>query len=66
MNVTDETQCSIQNSVRLFGGTKRSEGQLQVCRNQKWRDVCDISGDSQALGYVACRELGYSGNCKQS
>ena len=49
-----------ENSIQLVGGKTSAEGQLQICKDKKWREVCDASSDSQALGYIACKQLGYT------
>ena len=39
--------CNTEYAVRLVGGPKESEGQLQMCKNQRWRDVCSSTSYSK-------------------
>jgi len=45
------------NGVRLVGGTKRSEGRLQVA-DSGWKQVC-ASGFGEKEARAACRSMGY-------
>ena len=60
--------CMTEDEVRLIDGFSESEGQLQICKNQYWRDVCSSSsrGYETNLGIVACRQLGYTDTCKSA
>eukprot|EP00118_Oscarella_pearsei_P015073 m.133144 g.133144 ORF g.133144 m.133144 type:complete len:469 (+) comp38108_c0_seq1:881-2287(+) len=51
--------CLKDGSVRFVDGSKASEGQVEVFRNDKWDAICYSSWDSNDAR-VACRELGYS------
>lgn len=47
--------------IRLTGGSRKSEGRLEVCLNGRWGTVCDDSWDDKATA-VTCRQLGYQTN----
>lgn len=57
-----ETNCDSEGTIRLVGGSKKSEGHLQMCRGLRWRDVCSNTYYRyyQSLGTVVCKELGYT------
>ena len=46
-------------SLRLIGGTKSSEGRVEICQNKVWTTVCDDNWDDADAG-VVCYELGYA------
>ena len=62
--VTTEPDCNTEYAVRLVGGPKESEGQLQMCKNERWRDVCSSSSYYKNIGITACRQLGYTSKCE--
>ena len=45
--------------IRLAGGSRRSNGRVEICRNQQWGTVCD-NGWETVDARVACRQLGFS------
>ena len=45
-------------TVRLVGGSRDTEGRVEVKINEVWGSVCD-SGWSLPEGDVICRQLGY-------
>ena len=57
-------ECGPEWSIRLVGGTRATEGRLEVCLHGTWGTVSrDFWGRSDAL--VVCRQLGFSGIGKQ-
>ena len=42
--------CMTEDEVRLIDGFSESEGQLQICKNQYWRDVCSSSSRGYERG----------------
>ena len=52
--------CS-DSDIRLIGGSKESEGRVEVCLNNVYGTVCDDFWD-ELEARVVCRQLGYSGN----
>ena len=46
-------------TLRLIGGTKPSEGRVELCQNNMWRKVCDDNWDDVDAG-VVCYELEYA------
>ena len=61
-----ETNCDSEGTIRLVGGSKKSEGHLQMCRGLRWRDVCSHTHYYyiQSLATVVCKELGYTSRCE--
>ena len=45
--------------LRLIGGTKPSQGRVELCQNNIWRTVCDDKWDDVDAG-VVCYELEYA------
>jgi len=45
--------------VRLYGGSKPSEGVIEVFNNGKWDRVCDQNFTKEDA-MVICRSLGYT------
>lgn len=63
ITVHHNTACS-QGDIRLIGGTLASEGRVEVCNQNQWGSVCNISWDLNDAN-VACRQAGFgSGNQK--
>ena len=50
-------------TVRLAGGSVASEGDVEYCRNNEWRNVCDDLWDKVDAD-VACRMAGYPAGAK--
>jgi len=46
-------------AIRLIGGSRASEGRVEVCFNNTWGTVCD-DGWTDVDASVVCRQLGYS------
>ena len=52
----------MQVDIRLIGGTDDREGRVEVCNQNQWGSVCDVSWDLSDAN-VACRQAGFgSGN----
>ena len=51
-------QARCHDEVRLVGGDSESEGDVEYCRNNEWRYVCDDNWDKKDAD-VACRQAGY-------
>ena len=62
---SSETKNCDSGVVRLTGGSRKSEGRLEVCLNNQWGTVCDDSWDDRATA-VVCRQLGYQTKGQQS
>ena len=51
-----------QGDIRLIGGADDREGRMEVCNQNQWGSVCDVSWDMNDAN-VACRQAGFgSGN----
>ena len=48
----------IEGSVRLTGGSSRSEGNVEIFHSGRWGSVCDDEFDGSE-GDVVCRSLGF-------
>ena len=48
-----------ENGVRLFGGSTKQEGRVEICRNNTWGTLCDDRWDGSDAS-VLCRQLGFS------
>lgn len=48
-----------EGSVRLTGGQRASEGNVEIYHMSRWGSVCDDEFD-QSEGDVVCRSLGYT------
>ncbi len=48
-----------QGDVRLVDGSIPYEGRVELCYNNRWSFVCEISWDADDAR-VVCRQLGYS------
>lgn len=55
---SSETKVCNSGQIRLFGGSRDSEGRLEACLNNEWGTVCDDSWDDKSTA-VVCRQLGY-------
>ena len=54
----------VHGDLRLAGsGTSSTRGRVEVCLNNVWGSVCDDHWSSYDAR-VACRQLGYSDQCK--
>ena len=54
----------VHGDIRLAGsGTSSTRGRVEVCLNNVWGSVCDDLWSSNDAR-VACRQLGYSDQCK--
>ena len=51
------TACT-QGDIRLVGGARDSEGRVEVCNQNQWGSVCDVSWDINDAS-VACRQAGF-------
>ena len=49
--------------LRLVGGSYANQGRVEVCNNGVWGTVCHDFWSSVDAS-VACRQLGFSRNCK--
>ena len=47
-------------AIKLVGGTKEYEGNVEICINGVWSVICD-SGWSTNDARVACAQAGYPG-----
>ena len=62
-----DTQCGSLGDLRLVNGANRTEGRLDICRNDIWGGVCYEDTDagkhffSLASASVACFQLGFAG-----
>ena len=57
----DHANCT-DGEIRLFGGSSRLEGRVEMCANRAWGTVCGQStwSRSEREANVVCRQLGYS------
>ena len=54
----------VHGDIRLAGsGTSSTRGRVEVCLNNVWGSVCDDLWSTNDAK-VACRQLGYSDQCK--
>ena len=47
-----------QGDIRLVGGARDREGRVEVCNQNLWGSVCDVSWDINDAN-VACRQAGF-------
>ena len=47
------------NDIDLVRGMDNTEGEVQICHSNEWRDVCDDSWNDNSAG-VVCRQLGHA------
>ena len=57
------TAICVENEIRLVGGTKESQGRVEICRTEAWNTICDGLWSNEE-GAVICKELGYSRHSK--
>ncbi len=62
--VQPATGC-LADTVRLRGGNVESEGEVEYCRDNEWRNVCDDMWDKKDAN-VACRMAGYPDGAKSA
>ena len=55
----------IAGNVRLIGGLVPTEGTVQMCVGERWRELCRHNWDYQEA-FVVCRQLGLpaTGECE--
>ncbi len=53
------TAVCMETELRLVGGTRSSEGRIEICRLEAWSTICDNLWSPEEA-QVACRQLGYS------
>lgn len=62
-----DLSCGSVGDLRLVSGSNRTEGRLNICRNDIWGDVCYQNTDesrhyfSTTSASVACFQLGFAG-----
>lgn len=61
-SLSDTTSICSEGQVRLVGGSRSSEGWLEVCSEAQWGTVCEIGWQegSATKAQVVCRQLGFS------
>jgi deleted-in-malignant-brain-tumors protein 1 len=47
-----------EGDVRLVDGSSVYEGRVQVCHEEEWGTICNLSWDYREAA-VVCRQLGY-------
>ena len=47
----------VENSVRLADGDSYNSGHVELCYNESWSTVADVTPDT---ANVICRQLGFS------
>ena len=51
----------VNGSIRLTGGSMRSEGVVEICLDGAWGT---LTSSSRSNAEVVCRQLGYPWDCK--
>ncbi len=57
MHISDTNTCT-EEDIRLVDGLISTEGRVEVCRNGRWRGVCDTNWNYRDA-FVVCRQLGF-------
>ncbi len=57
MHISDADTCT-EEEIRLVDGLISTEGRVEVCRNGRWRGICDTNWNYQDA-FVVCRQLGF-------
>ncbi len=51
--------------LRLVGGDNDREGEVEICHNNQWRNVCDDDWEKVDAN-VACKQLGYTQGARRA
>ena len=47
--------------IKLVNGTSRSEGRIEILRNQTWGTICGNDSNAVGVALVVCRQAGFAG-----